>query len=207
MTPGEAAFMEGQPAAARTPESLSIAQQLRDMLEGKPAQESFAERARASKVDKLSDYLINNNIPLKMVKKFKGQQWQIVADYASEAAGEKINPPGSAESIQQIQDVVAAYEKSAKVPVAKGMTPAQLREGFQQARTTRSRKKAPPAAPAEPSVPPAAPVTEPAPEAAVPPAAAEAPPAIPEAPQNLRTLMEGEKAPKRTRRRRTPPER
>jgi hypothetical protein len=35
----------------------------------------------------------------------------------------------------------------------------------------------------------------------------EASPATPEAPQNLRTLMEGGKAPKRTRRRRTPPER
>jgi hypothetical protein len=33
------------------------------------------------------------------------------------------------------------------------------------------------------------------------------PPATPPAPQNLRTLMEGGKAPKRTRRRRTPPER
>jgi hypothetical protein len=47
--------------------------------------------------------------------------------------------------------------------------------------------------------PRAAPVTEP--ETAVPPAAAQ------EAPQNLRMLMEGEKTPKRTRRRRTPPER
>jgi len=119
----ESVFMEGQPAAARTPESLRYAQQLRDMMEGKPTPE---QAARTRKVDTLSEFLIRNKIPLSMVDEFGDAEWKLVAGQA------KTNIP-SAESIQAIRARLAESELPADVA---RMPPAQAEAAFQKTRKT-----------------------------------------------------------------------
>lgn len=138
------------PAAPQTPQS--IAQALRAEMEQsgtvtppepQPAppppepQPSFAETARAKKVDALFDVMTRNKIPLSMVEQFGPKEWDMLARYAG------VNPP-SETSIGQLKQRLADYEQARNIPVNPATTPAEAQTAFEQARAARAARRRPP---------------------------------------------------------------
>lgn len=97
---------------------------------------SFAEAARAKKVDALFETMTRNKIPSAMVEQFGPDEWRIVADYAG------VNPP-SETSIGQLKQRLADYEAGQNIPVTGTMTPAEAEAAFSQARAAQAGTQAP----------------------------------------------------------------